>query len=575
MKEILKYFLEEIKPYKWWYLLTFQTIVFSPLYYILYNYSIKLLLDVLVLEQTFNITKFYLPATIYIGSELYIQIVWRLSNFASMKCAPQTENRIFLKSYNYVLHHSYKFFTEIPSGQVMSKIKGISDGFVNLKNGLHYNLGGMIFTAISCIIAICFIVPKLGLFIFIWSVLFVIISSKLARKMEKISSAQSDAKHKINGLVADTISNIQTLFAFAARRREFDFFQKHIKDELLPKQKALWRFEMIFQAIVGILYILFLTGAIIAVIYFKINGLISIGDVYFILSLVWHFMDTTWRASVEFEVFLKNIGDLKASFSIISVQNDVDPLEGNIIKIQNPEICFENISFNYDKAEVFNGMNLRINAGEKIGLVGLSGAGKSTLVSLLLRYNKALSGKITISGQNIYEFSKNSLREQIAVIPQDIMLFNRTIFENIAYGKPNASKEEVIEASKKAYIHDFIESLPQKYNTMVGERGIKLSGGQRQRIGIARAILKNAKILILDEATSSLDSESEGKIQHSISTLLDQNITIIAIAHRLATLKHVDRILVLEYGKIIEEGKHEELLLKNGLYTRLWEGQKI
>jgi ATP-binding cassette subfamily B protein len=192
-----------------------------------------------------------------------------------------------------------------------------------------------------------------------------------------------------------------------------------------------------------------------------------------------------------------------------------------------------------------------------------------------MRYNELTSGKIKVSGQNINEFSKNSLREQIAVIPQDIMLFNRTIGENISYAKSNASKEEIVEASKKAYIHDFINSLPSGYETLVGERGVKLSGGQRQRVGIARAILKNSPILILDEATSSLDTESEACIQNSINTLLDENITVIAIAHRLATLKNMDRILVLENGKILEEGKHEELLVKNGLYKHLWEGQKI
>jgi ATP-binding cassette subfamily B protein len=575
MKEIWKYFWEEIKPYKWWYLLLLQTIITGPLYYVFYNYSIKLVLDVLTSNEAFEIAKLYTPFILYISTEIYINVVWRLSNLAGLNCIPQTENAITLKTYNYVINHSYKFFTEMPSGQIISKIKGISDGFNNLRESLHYQFGGMVMTVIVCVIAIFFVAPALGLFMFVWVLLFAFISSILAKKMEKLSSAESSARHLFNGKLADTITNIQTLFSFASRKREYQGFKIHLEKEVLPKQKAIWKFDMIFQTIGAILYIFFLSGALFFVIYLKVKGELSIGDMYFVLGLVWHFMDTAWRATVEFEVLLKKIGDLKSSFEIIKTPNEPDKNEGKLIKISNPEIEFSDLYFKYNEKFVFEGLNLKIKAGEKVGLVGLSGAGKSTLVSLLMRYNELTSGKIKVSGQNINEFSKNSLREQIAVIPQDIMLFNRTIGENISYAKSNASKEEIVEASKKAYIHDFINSLPSGYETLVGERGVKLSGGQRQRVGIARAILKNSPILILDEATSSLDTESEACIQNSINTLLDENITVIAIAHRLATLKNMDRILVLENGKILEEGKHEELLVKNGLYKHLWEGQKI
>lgn len=260
----------------------------------------------------------------------------------------------------------------------------------------------------------------------------------------------------------------------------------------------------------------------------------------------------------------------------------------------SPFIHFKNITFSYEKnKKVLENFDLQISKGEKIGLVGLSGAGKSTLINLLLKnfaidnylyferpakmgvQNNDEGGDILINQQSIYDISSESLRKNIALIPQDILLFHRTIKENIAYANENATQTEIESACKKAYIHDFILSCEQGYETLVGERGIKLSGGQRQRIGIARAILKNAPILILDEATSSLDSESEVHIQNAINHLLDENITVIAIAHRLATLKHVDRILVLEEGKIVEEGKHDELLQKKGLYQKLWEMQQI
>ena len=576
MKKIFLYFWEEMRSRKLWWILFFQTTISAPFYYVIYNYSIKLLIDVIIENDAFAISKFYLPMGLYLFSEIYINAVWRLSNFAGMQCFHQTENAVMLKTYAYVQNHSYKYFTETLSGSVISKINGIKTGFNNLMTGIHYQFGGAIVTSIVTIIAITFTSWKLGIFIFSWTLCFVFIMARLARKMEKLSHAESEEQHQIRGMISDCISNISTLFSFASRNREYLNLEKHIDSSLLPKQKAIWKFEIIFQTTGALLYILLLTISICGVVYLRYSGGISIGNINFILSLSWVFMDSTWRATSEFEGFLRKIGDLKASFSIIDAPNEPDAFENSVLKLNSGEIIFENIDFNYGKESVFESLNLQIKSGEKIGLVGLSGAGKSTIVNLLLRYINPVDGKIKIDGQNIYEFSKNSLRENIAVIPQDIILFNRSLAENIKYGNPFASEDEMHEACKKANIHEFILNLENGYETLVGERGIKLSGGQRQRVGIARAILKNAKILILDEATSSLDSESEKFIQESINNLLDENITVIAIAHRLATLKHMDRILVLENGKITEEGRHEELLLNPlSLYKKLWVGQQI
>jgi ATP-binding cassette subfamily B protein len=259
----------------------------------------------------------------------------------------------------------------------------------------------------------------------------------------------------------------------------------------------------------------------------------------------------------------------------------------------NDFINFKNIEFSYENGDrVFNGLNLEIKKGQKVGLVGHSGAGKSTLISLLLK-NFAITnykywerpasevfetnegGDILINKQSIYDVSSDSLRSQISLIPQDIMLFHRTIGENIGYAKENPTQEEIENAAKVANIHEFVMTLPEKYNTMVGERGVKLSGGQRQRIAIARAILKNAPILILDEATSALDSQTEQEIQKSINTMLDtNNATVIAIAHRLSTIKHLDRIIFMEGGRVLEDGNFNELLGKtNGKFKEIWECQ--
>ena len=268
---------------------------------------------------------------------------------------------------------------------------------------------------------------------------------------------------------------------------------------------------------------------------------------------------------------------LSENFSIMQIPQDIiDKPNTSKLKISKGEIVFKNISFGYKEGEshTLKNLNLHIKAGEKIGLVGFSGAGKSTLVSLLLKNFKIDSGDILIDGQSIYDISSDSLRSQIALIPQDTMLFHRSIGENIGYAKENSTQAEIENTAKKAHIHEFITTLPKAYETLVGERGIKLSGGQRQRIAIARAILKDAPILILDEATSSLDSHTENHIQESLNLLIaDRSTTIIAIAHRLSTLKHMDKIIVLDKGKIIEDGTHEELIKTGGYYQSMWNMQ--
>jgi ATP-binding cassette subfamily B protein len=240
------------------------------------------------------------------------------------------------------------------------------------------------------------------------------------------------------------------------------------------------------------------------------------------------------------------------------------------------EIIFKDVSFGYNegKLHTLKNLNLHIKAGEKIGLVGSSGAGKSTLISLLLKNFQTTKGDILIDNQSIYDISSDSLRSQIALIPQDTLLFHRSIGENIGYAKDSTTQTEIENAAKKAHIHEFITTLPNGYDTLVGERGIKLSGGQRQRIAIARAILKDAPILILDEATSSLDSHTEHYIQESLNLLIgDKSKTVIAIAHRLSTLKHMDRIIVLDKGRIIEDGTHDQLLKNQGYYQTMWDMQ--
>jgi ATP-binding cassette subfamily B protein len=312
-------------------------------------------------------------------------------------------------------------------------------------------------------------------------------------------------------------------------------------------------------------------------IWLKQQQLITSGDFVFIIMISITVSFELWMFSSSMFDFMKEMGNFKAAFSILTVPHErIDAKKAKPFTIKKPSITFKNLGFNYpDGKAIFSELNLEIPAGQRVGIVGHSGAGKSTLVSLLLKNFLPTAGDILIDGKSMSQITSDSLRSQIALIPQDILLFHRSLAENIGYAKDDASIDDIRRAAKKAHIDDFIQSLPLGYDTLVGERGIKLSGGQRQRIAIARAILKDAPIIILDEATSSLDTATEQAIQQSINTMLTaHNRTVIAVAHRLSTIKNLDRIVVIDAGNIIEDGSFDELMaIKQGYFKRLWETQ--
>lgn len=301
---------------------------------------------------------------------------------------------------------------------------------------------------------------------------------------------------------------------------------------------------------------------------------VTIGDFSFIISLSISIFYNLWYLASQFVVFAEELGRCRQALTIISASHElVDQANAQPLKITQDNIEYKNVTFHYENSvPIFSHMNVSIKSGEKVGLVGLSGSGKSTFVNLILRLFDVQAGEMHIDGQNINAVTQDSLHENIAMIPQDITLFHRSLMENIRYGQINASDEEVIEASKKAHCHEFISQLAEGYESLVGERGIKLSGGQRQRIAIARAMLKNAPILILDEATSALDSMTEKLIQEGLHTLMKGRTTIV-IAHRLSTLSEMDRVLVFDKGQIIEQGSHEALIHFNGHYAKMWHMQ--
>jgi ATP-binding cassette, subfamily B, bacterial len=549
----------------------------SALYPLLYNYAVKLLIDLFTQETHIDYHQAYLPIAWFLIAQLSLDLPWRLHNFAAWRSIPYIFQGITDKTFRYVTHHSYTFFQDHLSGAILSKIKGVGDKYFKMHNAIEYNLSSPLFTALFSGLGLLFVNKKLFCIVIIFVLINVPLSIYFCTRLSRLEQARQDSWHVLFGTISDRITNIFTLFSFASRQREAEQIQDFYKNIHNPLNFAFYRYDLIVSWVWCILYWIFLVSLFIYMIHLRNKGAIHVGDIAFTMSLSYVFAQNVWHATMSMKSFIEDYAAFKSAFSILSMpQQIIDKPTVRTLLASKGEIRFVDLCFQYQKSPaIFKNLNLSIKPHEKVAIVGHSGAGKSSLIALLLKHFLAQSGDILIDGQSLDSVSADSVRAQISVIPQDIVLFHRTIGENIAYAKEDATPQDIEQVAKMANIHDFILSLPAGYNTLVGERGVKLSGGQRQRIAIARAILKNAPILILDEATSSLDSETEQQIQKSLNTMLETNqATVIAIAHRLSTIKHMDRIIVMERGEIIEEGSFSALLHKEkGKFRALWDHQ--
>lgn len=548
-----------IKPYKYWYLIMLLGPVIGGFYSPLYNYAIKLLINVISFSSNFTYASLTLPLGIFILSRVSLELGWKINEIARWKAEPLAKKNILLKAYDLVQNSEYKFFQSNTSGNIASKFKGLIDSYEAIsKEILQSGLFSRLCKNIVSILAIMMVNIYLGLFIFLWSAIFSLIIFRLSKKLSKASFIDSQCKHGIIGIISDKIINILSILLFSAKKRECEDLEQHLDNEFIPRQKDLYKSGIKLQLVAGLLYILKFTTVIIVMIWLKKQNLISLGDFAFVFGVMLMLADGIYQATLSLQDFIKAINDWKSSVSILHEPGNPTPLPVTTETIKG-DIIFDKINFSYNNAPVFKDFSLTIKEREKVGIVGLSGSGKSTLIYLLLRLFPISSGSIYIGSTNINDIDLDALRSNITLIPQDHTLFHKTIFENIKYGKQTATEEEIIEAAKKAHIHSFITELEHGYQTQVGDRGGKLSGGQKQRIVIARAILKNSPILMLDEATSALDKQTEADIQESLDYLM-QNKTVMVIAHKLNTLKNMDKVIVLEKGVIVKMGKYEELM---------------
>lgn len=480
-----------------------------------------------------------------------------------------------LANYSFVniTNNSYSFFSNRFVGSLVTKSRRFVRAFEVMHDTLVFNFWSTLIILIGVFFVLFREVPTIAMLFFGWVIFYLVIVSFVIRKRMAYDIAKAEADSRVGGRLADVFANVFALKVFSAGKREIKLFKEVTSSEQKYRDRS-WYFQNKQDALQGGMMVTVQAVVLYFVIKLWIAGTLSTGTVVLVQTYMVVIFDRLWDLGKATTKFMESFADMNEVIDIFETKADIlDPKEPEISKMKLGNINFENVDFFYDaEKKVFDNFNLKINSGEKIGIVGHSGAGKSTITKLLLRFLDVNSGSIKIDDQDIRHVAQDDLRNVISYVPQEPMLFHRTIRENIAYGKPDATEAEIISAAKRAHAHEFISNLKYGYDTMVGERGVKLSGGERQRIAIARVMLVDSPILILDEATSSLDSISEQYIQDAFSELMKGKTTIV-IAHRLSTIQKMDRIIVLDKGNIVEEGNHKELLKKGGMYAELWNHQ--
>ena len=474
-----------------------------------------------------------------------------------------------------LLAHSYTFFANNKVGSLAGDVTSFARSYQSVLDAIFLNASSIIVNFITSLIIVAFVAPIMLPVLLIMTIMVIYDALRSYDRRAQYRVERKNLMSKLHGMIADTLGNQTLVRMFGRSSHEIDIVVHQRKDIEVIARKEIIEIQRGAETRMSILFTFQIVTLLICM-YFLSHSLMSIAAFIFIITYLGRVSGSMFAINSVIRTLEQGLLDAAKMTEILDQVPEVQDKPGaGRLKANKAAIAFNNVSFAYEDAKesiVFNNLNLTIESGQSIGLVGKSGGGKSTLTHLLLRYIDINDGEILIDNQNIADTTQDSLRNAISYVPQDPFLFHRSLRENIAYGKPDASDEEIITAAKAAHAYEFIQELPKGLDTTVGERGVKLSGGQRQRIAIARAILKDAPILVLDEATSALDSESELYIQKALEKLM-KNRTSIVIAHRLSTIAKLDRIIVLDHGAIIEDGSHTELLQQKGIYAKLWAHQ--
>ncbi len=568
-------FWNTVKKFGWQYFFIFLAAIislsFNSLVPLIYQRFINIISVGEIIKGAPELTKLIVfLCLIYLGRIIFRTVSGGIESITT----PRAIGSLTSTLYQATEKHSYRFFTNNFSGSLVKKIQRTANSYTVIMSILLYSVLQLLAATTIAVILIGGKSPLLAGVFLLWVGIIFVYNLLHSKSLHLIRKKRTALDSKATGALSDAIINSNNIKLFNGSTHEINLFDKILNDLAIARTKVWWaqfmswRSQDIFVIAIETVTLFYLVSG------WK-QGRFTVGDFAMIQIIIVQLSSAIMNIGQVLRDWLEATSDAEEMTDILNTPYEVrDAPDAKNISANNGEIIFDKVGFNYNETRtVLKDFLLKIKPHEKIALVGSSGAGKSTVVKLLFRFFDVTEGKILIDGQDIAKATQESLHNILSLVPQDPMLFHRSLMENIRYGKFNATDKEVMEAAKKAHCHEFIVSLPDGYNTFVGERGVKLSGGERQRVAIARAILRNAPILVLDEATSSLDSESEMLIQQALAELMREK-TVIVIAHRLSTIAKMDRIIVMENGQMIDEGTHASLLKKRGgVYKKFWQIQ--
>jgi ATP-binding cassette, subfamily B, bacterial len=573
-RKTFKFFWKHADRYRRWVILIAATVVFTSAMQMLWPIYLGQFFNVLATESDKAVA---VPQLVDILKIIAIigaseWVVWRIFDHSFVWLQARVMANINNECFEYMQGHSYRFFTDNFAGALVKKVGKLSRAFETIMDRFTFDLARITLKLIIITAVLSTYNTYIALGVVAWALLFIGMNYGLSVYKLKYDVAKSKADTKITASLADVITNNINIKLFSSLRDEFKRFVE-VTEDWYRKTKKTWTLSVRIEGLQAFLMISLEILILFKVIDLWESDLLTVGMIFVIQAYLWDLFGQLWDFGRTVRHIYEALADAEEMTKILDDNHEVRDVRGaKELKIRAGKIKFTDVGFSYGKKneKVIEGLTFKIKAGEKVALIGPSGGGKSTIFKLILRLFDIQKGDIVIDGQDISKVTQDSLRSEIALVPQDPILFHRSLMENIRYGRRDASDQAVYAAAKMAHCSEFIDRFPKGYDTLVGERGVKLSGGQKQRVAIARAILSNAKILMLDEATSSLDSESEELIQDALKNLM-KNKTTLVIAHRLSTIMESDRILVLKDGKVIEDGQHADLINKKGsLYNKLW-----
>lgn len=573
--QVLWFMWKATKKHRWFFGLMFLVVVSASICSILVPIEMGRFVDIMTHQAEPSLAVFRALSgsiVLIVVYKLLFGLFFRVSGYISAYRQPRIMAELEEIALKGILAHSHTFFNDNHTGSLVQRVTRLSTAYTRVHATFYWNLLGAAVVAFGIIFQLLRTKPATAVILAVWVMILVIANLVIARWKTPADQARSRTQSAALGLLADIVSNASVVKAFAQETKESASFQERLQERIQSEKVAWLRSEhgLTFSDFMGALMH---GGVLFLLLWVWEKGQVTVTDFVVLQGFIVLMTERLFSIGFAYRDFVESLVNASEIVGILKTPVGIqDASDAKALRITKGKIAFSRMSFKYEKQHVLKNLTFEVRSQEKVALVGPSGAGKSTVIKLLLRFYDVTKGQISIDGQDIAHVTQDSLRSQISLVPQDPLLFHRSLRENIAYGCKGATMKQIIQAAKQAHCHEFISQLPDAYDTLVGERGVKLSGGERQRVAIARAILANTPIIILDEATSALDSESERFIQQALTELMKAK-TVIVIAHRLSTVMNMDRIIVMENGELIDSGTHQELLKRRGTYQKLWEIQ--